>query len=235
MLHENVDAEITTMELFARCSYEHPDMPEAFHNNMARQTSDESRHARACIDLAAAYGTPHGTWPTSTDVYDFHYQFQPCKPGSKRELLWRLLLRSTFQEALSLDGFGPLSARLAHDKAFQAARLLESLMADEVFHVESGLRWARHLCKGNDDRVFKEREAAHRYYVASARRARKDYVRANPDQAIRETEELWQLHQSAHARYPFDLRVFLARTARESIGFTERDLEQIVNWGYAND
>jgi uncharacterized ferritin-like protein (DUF455 family) len=223
------------MELFARCSYEHPDMPEAFHRDMSRQTSDESRHARACLELAAAYGMPHGSFPTSTDVYDFHYQFKPCKPGSRRELLWRLLLRSTFQEALSLDGFEPLSARLAHDKAFSAARVLESVMSDEVFHVESGLKWSRFLCNGNDDRVFRERAIAHRYYVMSARRARKQYVRKNPDRAIAETEQLWRLHQAAHSRYPFDLRVYLARPARESIGFAERDLEQIVIWGYAND
>src|SRR5262249_35896833 len=67
MLHENIDAEITTMELFARCSYEHPELPEAFHRDMARQTSDESRHARGCLELAKAYGMPHGSLPTSTD------------------------------------------------------------------------------------------------------------------------------------------------------------------------
>ena len=85
----------------------------------------------------------------------------------------------------------------------------------------------------DDDKVFKERDAAHRYYVMEARKARKAYVQANPDRAIAETEELWKQHQTASQRYPFDLRVYLARTARESIGFTARDLEQIVDWGYA--
>jgi uncharacterized ferritin-like protein (DUF455 family) len=233
MLHENIDAEVSTMELFARCSYEHPELPEDFHRDMARQTSDESRHAAACVELAARYGAPRGTWPISSDVYDFHYQFGPCKPGSRRELLWRLLLRSTVQEAMSIDGFNPLCARLAHDGAFEAARLLESLISDEVFHVESGLKWARYLCGGNDDRVFSEREKAHRYYVRAAQQARKQYVRANPDQAIKETEQLWELHQASHARYPFDLNIYLARDVRTSIGFTERDLEQVLDWGYA--
>ena len=235
MLHENIDAEVATMELFARCSYEHPDMPEAFHRDMSRQTSDESRHAGACIELAARYGAPRGTWPTSTEVYDFHYQFAPCKPGSRRELLWRLLLRSTVQEALSVDGFNALCARLAHDRAFEAARLLESLIADEVFHVESGLKWSRYLCGGNDDRVYLERAKAHHFYAMAAMKARKAYVRANPDQAIRETEQLWELHQASHARYPFDLRIYLRRDVRTSIGFTARDLEQVLDWGYAHD
>ena len=112
--------------------------------------------------------------------------------------------------------------------------MLESLISDEVFHVESGLKWSRYLCGGDDDRVFREREKAHRFYVLAAMRARKAYVRANPDQAIRETEQLWELHQQSFARYPFDLRVYLARDVRTSIGFTERDLEQVLDWGYAN-
>ncbi|HEY6177853.1 MAG TPA: DUF455 family protein, partial [Kofleriaceae bacterium] len=231
----NIDAEISTLELFARCSYEHPDLPEDFHQAMSRQASDEARHAAACIALAAHYGVPHGTYPTSTDVYDFHYEYAPCKPGSRRELLWRLLLRSTFQEALSLDGFVTLNARLAHDRAYDAARLLESLMADEVFHVESGLKWARYLCNGNDDRVFTERAKAHRYYVMAQHRARKAYVKAHPDEAIRETEQLWQLHEQSRTRYPFDLGVHLARDTRRRIGFSERDLEQVLDWGYALD
>jgi uncharacterized ferritin-like protein (DUF455 family) len=234
LLHGNIDAEITTMELFARCSYEHPDMPEEFHRDMSRQTSDESRHARACMAEAARYGAPHGTWPISTDVYDFHYQLSPCKPGSRRELLWRLLLRSTFQEALSLDGFQTFGARLAHDGELRAARLLESITADEVFHVQSGLKWSRYLCEGDDDKVFREREKAHQFYVDAVTRARKAYVRSHPDDAIRETQHAIRSRNEVRERYPFDLRVFVAREARTAAGFTARDLEQVVGWGYAH-
>jgi uncharacterized ferritin-like protein (DUF455 family) len=234
LLHSNIDAEITTMELFARCSYEHSDMPEEFHRDMSRQTSDESRHARACMDEAARYGAPHGTWPISTDVYDFHYQLAPCKAGSRRELLWRLLLRSTFQEALSLDGFQTFGARLAHDGELRAARLLESITADEVFHVQSGLKWSRYLCDGDDDVVFRERAKAHQFYVDAVTRARKAYVRSHPDDAIRETQHAIRSRDEVRERYPFDLRVFVAREARSAAGFTARDLEQVVGWGYAH-
>jgi hypothetical protein len=234
ILYSNIDAELTTMELFARCSYEHPDMPEEFHRDMSRQTSDESRHAKACIDAAAHYGIPHGTWPISTDVYDFHYQLAPCKPGSRRELLWRLLLRSTFEEALSLDGFATFGARLAHDGEARAARILESITADEVFHVQSGLKWSRYLCGGDDDKVFRERDRAHRYYVESIERARNRYVREHPDEAIEETQQAIRSRDEVRQRYPFDLRVFLARPARVAVGFTKRDLEQVASWGYAH-
>jgi uncharacterized ferritin-like protein (DUF455 family) len=234
MLHENIDAEITTMELFARCSYEHPEMPEAFHRDMSRQVSDESRHAVAFADGAAKLGAPHGTWPTSTDVYDFHYEYAPVAPGSQRELLWRLLLRSTLQEALSLDSFAALSARLLHDGAPAAARLLEAITADEVFHVESGLKWSRYLCGGDDDLVYAERDAAHRYFAGEALAARREFVRRHPDVALRETREATRVRQEARDHYPFDLRMYLAEHARRDVGFTERDLDQVVAWGYAH-
>jgi uncharacterized ferritin-like protein (DUF455 family) len=232
MLHNNIDAEISTMELYGRCSYEHPFLPEDFHRDVARQAADEARHARACIDAAARHGAPLGTWPVSTDMYDFHYQFTPCKPGSRRELAWRLLLRSTLQEALSIDSFVPLSARLGHDGQKTAARVLEAITADEVFHVEAGVKWTRYLC-GGDAGARAEREAAHRYYLACAVRARKQYVKQHPETAIAETRSAKQVATRARARYPFDLGVYLAEDTRKAIGFTEADLEQIARWGYA--
>jgi hypothetical protein len=91
-LHEHVDAEIATMELIARCSYEHPEMPEAFHRDVSRQVAQHSRQAAALAVAAARLGTPLGTWEASTDVYDLHYEYALCQPGSQRELLWRLLV-----------------------------------------------------------------------------------------------------------------------------------------------
>jgi uncharacterized ferritin-like protein (DUF455 family) len=209
-------------------------MPEAFHRDMSRQVSDETRHAVAFTDGAAKLGTPHGTWPISTEVYDFHYQYEPCKPGSRRELLWRLLLRSTLQEALSLDSFAALSARLTHDGAHGAARLLEAITADEVFHVESGLKWSRYLCGGDDDLVYAERDLAHRYFADVATAARREFVQQHPAVALRETRDATIVRQQARDHYPFDLRMYLATHARKDVGFTERDLDQVVSWGYAH-
>jgi hypothetical protein len=61
VFHGTVSEEITTMELFARSSYEHPDMPDDFHADMARQAADESRHASACLEVLAGLGIPFGT------------------------------------------------------------------------------------------------------------------------------------------------------------------------------
>jgi uncharacterized ferritin-like protein (DUF455 family) len=232
--HGNTDEEITTMELFARCSYEHAlDMPATFHHNMARQVADESRHALACIELMAEYGHKYGDYPISTGVYDFHYQFELCEPGSRRELLWRLLLRSTLQEALSLDGFVLQIKKREYNHQSRIARLLESVMSDEVFHVNSGLRWSRYICDGNEERVLNERDQAHSYYASQAQQLRKEYVLANPERAIAEVDFVRRSTRAVRRRYPFSLEIQINREARRAAGFSEAEIDQVLEWGYA--
>ena len=102
-LHKELDEEYTTLELIARNSYEHPDMPWAFHRDMARQASDEARHAIMIRRLMTARGFRHGDFPLSTSSYDGIYAFEPCEAGSRKELLWRMLIRQTFMEGLAID------------------------------------------------------------------------------------------------------------------------------------
>jgi uncharacterized ferritin-like protein (DUF455 family) len=232
--HGTFDDELTTMELFARCSYEHPDMPLDFHLNMARQVSDESRHAEACERVCNEAGFAYGDFEISTGVYDFHYQFPACEAGSKRELLWRLLLRSTLQEALSLDGFVlQIKKREFHGQVW-IARVLESIMADEVFHVKSGVRWTRHLCDGDVARVQAERAAAHDFYIEYCGRTRAEFVAEHPERALRELDYIRRRDQSVEAEYPFSLAIPVNRRARVAAGFTESELREVVDWGYAH-
>ena len=234
--HGNVDDEITTMELFGRCSYEHPDMPFAFHHAMARQVADESRHATACIDICRHHGVEYGRWDVcdvSTYVYDFNYEYDGCEPGSKRELLWRLLIRSTFQEALSLDGFELVIKKREFYGQEYLVRAMEAILADEVFHVQSGIRWSRYLCDGDEETIRREREAAHAFYVRSITERRDAFVQAHPETALAELEEMEKMGQYEINLYPFQLEVRLNRTARQEAGFTEEDMQQVIDWGYA--
>jgi uncharacterized ferritin-like protein (DUF455 family) len=231
--HGSFDDEITTMELFGRCSYEHPDLPEEFHWAMARQASDESRHAQSCLDVMASFGGTYGQHVMSTGIYDFHYQFSDCEPGSKRELLWRLLLRSTLQEALSLDGFVlQIKKREFHGQS-NVARVLESIMADEVQHVRSGLKWSTFLCGGDGAKVRAELTTAHDFYLAEVERKRRKYVMENPEKALAELEFVRNRDVVVPQAYPFDLTIPVNRVARKAAGMTNEDIEQIVEWGYA--
>lgn len=231
--HGSFDDELTTMELFGRCSYEHPDMPDEFHWAMARQTSDESRHAQSCLDVVASFGGKYGQHKIGVGIYTFHYQFSACEPGSKRELAWRFLLRSTLQEALSLDGFVlQIKKREFHGQP-DVARVLESILADEIQHVKSGLRWATHLCGGDAEKAREELRLAHDYYVQHAERTRRKYVYEHPEEALDELEFVRNRDIVVPQAYPFDLSISVNHVARTAAGMTNEDIAQVVRWGYA--
>lgn len=232
--HGSFDDELTTMELFARCSYEHPSLPEDFHRDMARQISDESRHAQAFLDVLKDYDASYGDYPISTGVYDFHYQFDGCERGSSRELLWRLLLRSTMQEALSLDGFVLQIKKRDYHAQGRLARVLECLMADEIFHVRSGVRWSTMLCGNDRARMRDELEQAHTYYVEELSALRRKFVAENPDEALEELEFVRQRDTEVTEEYPFDLAIGTNRVARIAAGLTDEEIEMVVRWGYAS-
>ncbi len=237
VFHGTVSEELTTMELFARCSYEHPDLPFEFHADMARQTSDESRHATACLEVLHSLGVEYGQSPGLTDstfVYDYNYQYRGVEPGSKRELLWRLLTRSVFQESLSLDGFMIVIKKREFFDQQYLARLLESLFADEIFHVHSGARWSRYLCGDDGDLMHRESELAHRHYVQTLTDRRNQYCDEFPDQAMAELDHLEVARALERNTYPFPLEVPINRVARRAAGLGDREIQQVVDWGYAH-
>jgi uncharacterized ferritin-like protein (DUF455 family) len=132
-LHKELDEEYTTLELMARNSYEHPDMPWAFHRDMARQASDEARHAIMIARLMKARGVRHGDFPVTKSSYDGIYAFESCAPASREELLWRMLIRQSFMEGLAIDNLAYEIGRRRAAGQEDIAHVLEYILRDEVF------------------------------------------------------------------------------------------------------
>ena len=232
LLHKELDEEYTTLELMARNSYEHPDMPWAFHRDMARQASDEARHAVLITRVMTARGFRHGDFPHSTSSYNGVYAFEPCAPGSRQELLWRILIRQTFMEGLALDH---LAREIDHRRALgqtDIAEVFDYILRDEVFHAQSGLRWAAELVGADPAAVRAARAEAMAYFTARAEAAREAFVMDDLDAALREltTIEVAKARRDGAAPHRP-----LNRTARRQAGYDEEDLRQVVAWGYAVD
>jgi uncharacterized ferritin-like protein (DUF455 family) len=232
--HHLGSTEISTMELFGRCSYEHPDMPEAFHLDYSRITADEARHAVVCMRKAAEFRRPLGTYTIDTDSYDALYQFRAVRPGSRRELLWRLLIAGTVRESLMIEGFMMQAKKMRHVAFAEAARITETMAAEEVGHVEAAVRWSRHLCGGSDERVVEERERANEHYRRALVVARNRYVKSSPDTAIAETRRYQAYLKRTAAAFPFSLVVRVNRPARAAAGMTKRQIDQLLAWRYIN-
>jgi uncharacterized ferritin-like protein (DUF455 family) len=230
--HHLTGSELATMELYARCSYEHPSMPEEFHQDYSRVTWDEARHADLALRMAKKYGLPFGSMTIDVSAYETNYQYLTCKPGTRQELLWRLLIQGTFQESLIIEGFPLQAKKMRFAKCEDAARVPDVLAEEEVAHVAIALKWARYLCDGDKERVMEVRERAHLYQHQQVMEFRRRYVAEDPDRAIAETEKLQAYGKAARKRFPFSIKVYVNREARRSAGFTEPEITQIVNWGY---
>jgi uncharacterized ferritin-like protein (DUF455 family) len=231
-LHKELDEEYTTLELLARNSYEHPGMPWAFHRDMARQVSDEARHAIIITRLMAARGFRHGDFALSTSSYDGIYEFEPCAAGSRVELLWRILIRQTFDEGLAIDNLAYEIERRRSAGQADIATALEYILRDEVFHAQSGLRWARELVGASPDAVAQVREQAIAYFTKRAEAAREDYVVGNLDEAMGELAAMQAGKERRGGKKP---ERPLNRIGRAQAGFDDEDIRQVVSLGYATD
>lgn len=231
-LHMELDEEYATLELVARNSYEHPGMPWAFHRDMARQVSDEARHAALLERAMKARGFRHGDFLLSATSYDSLYEFEPCAPGSRQELLWRMLIRQTFMEGLAIDFLPYEIERRRAAGQDDIALVYEYILRDEVFHAQSGLRWSRELLGDDAQALLKAREEAIGYYTQRVETAREEFVLGHLDEAMGELaaiEAAKELREGDSPKHP------LNRTGRAQAGYTEEDIDQVVSWGFASE
>lgn len=232
VLHNNINGEYTTLELMLRCSYEHPDMPAAFHADLARHAADEARHAAALERMAERCGVRYGDHPVFVSTYELNYQFEPCAAGSRDELLWRLLLRATVQEGESLDDLAFQARKRSFLGQDDMADMFTAILADEIFHVRSGLKWSRYLCEQLERDEVRERALANDWYNNSVLMRRVAFVQANPDTVAEERDYANRrraYQQSAGVHLPFDME--FNQATREFAGFSPPDIDQARRWG----
>ena len=231
-LHSDLDEEYTTLELMARNSYEHPDMPWQFHVDMARQVSDEARHALMISQLMESRGFHYGDFPINIGSYDGLYQFEPCIPGSRKELLWRMLIRQTFMEGLALDSLALEVKRRSAAGQHDIVRTLDFILRDEAFHVASGLRWSAHLLGDDRRAVLQERYESLTYFTKRAEALRAAFVENNVEKAM---GELAIIEEGKRRRGGKPPERTLNRKGRIQAGFSDDDILQVLMWGYATE
>ncbi len=226
-LNENLIAELCAMELLSRSSYEHPDLPWAFHASLARHSTDEGRHAEIFRRLLADLGVHDGDVPQHGTNYEFAYEFPECEPGSKRELLWRLLLMCTVLEALAIDKMLTEIATRDHLGQLEFARALDYIFADELFHAENGLKLTRQLGEQFGFDTMLERELVHGRFFGRQLEVRTRYLDADAERAERE--------KAIMGGPDPDGIQFGSRTEvelRKRASFTDEECEQVTRWGY---
>jgi uncharacterized protein DUF455 len=145
--HGLLDAELCAAELMARNSHEHPEMPWAFHADMARQTWDEVRHAWVhAVLMRQELGCRWGDYPVGFAYFRSIYAL---------DLLDRLALFNGTSEQNAMWRHSHRRKVLTARGQETVARVFDYLLADEVPHVHNGVRWGTHLL-GGDERAYRE-------------------------------------------------------------------------------
>jgi hypothetical protein len=226
-LNENVIAELCALELLCRASYEHPDQPWSWHMALARHIADEARHAAIFRRLLAEHGYDERAMTHHATNYELSYEFPECEKGSKRELLWRLLMLCTVLEGLAIDKIPPEIASLDLLGQHDIARALDYISTDELYHAENGLNLTRQLCEQLHLDPLVERERVHGRFFGRQLALRQQYLAADPDRATREIDAMEGPDPDG---IPFSSRTEVELRKRAS--FSEADLEQVRRWGY---
>jgi uncharacterized ferritin-like protein (DUF455 family) len=136
-----MNEEVNSIEASARCITDFPDAAWDLRLQLARQCSDESRHALMYRRLVESRGGYVGQFP----VLNFQYRIITKRPS----LIERLAIQNRSFEAGGIDAitFGIAAARAAGDH--EIAEMYEAQLADEVNHVRFANEWIRSAIEQN--------------------------------------------------------------------------------------
>ena len=126
-LHRQMNEEIDALECSARSLVDFPDAPWEMRMFLARQCSDEARHAWLFRDLFTRRGGKVGEYP----VMNFQYRII-CGLDS---LVTRLAVQNRTFEAEGIDAIEAAIDEARRSGDLELARLFEGQFADEIQHV----------------------------------------------------------------------------------------------------
>jgi uncharacterized ferritin-like protein (DUF455 family) len=128
--------EISAFEAVSRQIAEFPDMPWAFHRDMALQIRDELAHLRMWLERLATRGARIGEFPLSA------FEFDMCV---ERTLGERLALLQRLVEGFALEALDVNRALWEARGDHVMVGYLVRVQADEIMHVRLGNKWLRWL------------------------------------------------------------------------------------------
>ena len=77
-----------------------------------------------------------------------------------------------------------------------------------------------------------EREAVHQYMETFIDARRHEFVYANQEAALAEVERQDRVRE-AESKYTYPFRRTLNRRSRVAAGFTDAEIQQVIDWGFA--
>jgi bacterioferritin (cytochrome b1) len=165
-LHRHMNNETVALEIAAQCLVDFADAPWGLRMQLARQASDEARHAMALYRRLCELGGRKGEFPVAN--------FEWGVTGLIDDLPGRLAVQNRTFEAGLIDLLGSLRARWREAGDDRTADLLDSILADEIGHVRFANRWIRQLTEQNPGVLLQVARAIRFLATTTARLAPSD-------------------------------------------------------------
>ncbi|MHB8653637.1 MAG: DUF455 family protein [Terriglobia bacterium] len=146
-LHRHMNNETGAMEIAAQCLVDFPEAPWELRMQLARQTSDESRHVSSLYRRLKELGGYKGEFPVGN--------FEWCVTNLCDTLAARLAIQNRTFEAGQMDLLGTLrnTWRAVGDET--TAEVLEHILADEINHVRFANQWIKRMIHEDRRLLFK--------------------------------------------------------------------------------
>lgn len=145
--HRQMNEEVDSLECTARNVADFPDAPWDLRMSLARQCTDEARHARMFRRIFESRGGRVGEYP----ILNFQYRIVT----NLDSLISRLAVQNRSFEAGGLDAIKAGIELAAQKDDRELVALYEAQSADEICHIRFANDWIRHA-SADDPRVVLE-------------------------------------------------------------------------------
>lgn len=163
LLHALAHIEFNAIDLALDIVWRFAGMPAQFYREWLQIAQEEAVHFRLLQARLKAMGYAYGDFPAHNGLWEMAEK-------TKDDVLARLALVPRTLEARGLDVTPPMRDKLAQAGDMEAAAALDTILRDEIGHVEVGNRWYQHLCAQRAlDPIASYAQLAQRYQAPAQR------------------------------------------------------------------
>jgi uncharacterized ferritin-like protein (DUF455 family) len=139
-LHALAHIEFNAINLAWDAVYRFRGMPAEFYADWIRVADEEARHFILLNLRLAELGQAYGDFPAHDGLWRMARE-------SAHDILVRMALVPRVLEARGLDVTPAMIVRLRQAGDAASAAVLETILRDEIGHVQAGTRWFRYVCR----------------------------------------------------------------------------------------
>jgi len=139
-LHALTHIEFNAINLAWDAVYRFRGMPVEFYADWIRVADEEARHFVMLNQRLAEHGHAYGDFPAHDGLWHMARE-------TAHDILVRMALVPRVLEARGLDVTPTMIVRLQQSGDEASAAVLETILRDEIGHVQAGSRWFHHVCR----------------------------------------------------------------------------------------